>query len=70
MLTALRRRRAQAFARGQALTEFALVGACYGLVHRELGAVSLVAPVRMDYDNALGPERSAAPQPSRCFESI
>ena len=32
-----------------ALTEIALVGACYGLVHRALGAVSLVGPVRMDY---------------------
>ena len=30
--------------------EIALVGACYGLVHRALGAVSLVGPVRMDYE--------------------
>src|SRR5205807_2755176 len=30
-----------------ALREVALVGACYGLVHRALGAVSLVGPVRM-----------------------
>ena len=35
-----------------ALREVALVGACYGLVHRALGAVSLVGPVRMDYEKA------------------
>ena len=37
-----------------ALREIALVGACYGLVHRALGAVSLIGPVRMDYEKALG----------------
>src|SRR5438477_77120 len=47
-----------------------LVGACYGLVHRALGAVSLVGPVRMDYEKALGAVRSAALELSRFVESI
>ena len=50
--------------------EIALVGACYGLVHRALGAVSLVGPVRMDYEKALGAVRSAALELSRFVESI
>jgi heat-inducible transcriptional repressor len=52
------------------LLEIALVGACYGLVHRALGAVSLVGPVRMDYEKALGAVRSAALELSRFVESI
>ena len=53
-----------------ALREIALVGACYGLVHRALGSVSLVGPVRMDYEKALGAVRSAASELSRFVESI
>src|SRR4051812_19049976 len=53
-----------------ALREIALVGACYGLVHRALGAVSLVGPVRMDYDKALRAVRSAAHELSRFAESV
>ena len=53
-----------------ALREIALVGACYGLVHRALGAVSLVGPVRMDYDKALRAVRSAAVELSRFSESV
>jgi len=52
------------------LREIALVGACYGLVHRALGAVSLVGPVRMDYDKALRAVRSAALELSRFAESV
>jgi heat-inducible transcriptional repressor len=52
------------------LREIALVGACYGLVHRALGAVSLVGPVRMDYDKALRAVRSAALELSRFSESV
>jgi heat-inducible transcriptional repressor len=52
------------------LREIALVGACYGLVHRALGAVSLVGPVRMDYDKALRAVRSAAHELSRFSESV
>src|SRR6478672_1409577 len=53
-----------------ALREIALVGACYGLVHRALGSVSLVGPVRMDYEKALSAVRSAASELSRFVESI
>jgi heat-inducible transcriptional repressor len=53
-----------------ALHEVALVGACYGLVHRALGAVSIVGPVRMDYEKALGAVRSAASELSRFVESV
>jgi heat-inducible transcriptional repressor len=53
-----------------ALHEIALVGACYGLVHRALGAVSLIGPFRMDYEKALGAVRSAATELSRFSESI
>jgi heat-inducible transcriptional repressor len=53
-----------------ALREVALVGACYGLVHRALGAVSLVGPVRMDYEKAVGAVRSAASELSRFVESV
>src|SRR5215831_10893910 len=53
-----------------ALHEIALVGACYGLVHRALGAVSLVGPVRMDYEKAVGAVRSAASELSRFAESV
>jgi heat-inducible transcriptional repressor len=53
-----------------ALRDIALVGACYGLVHRALGAVSLVGPVRMDYEKALRAVRSAALELSRFSESM
>jgi heat-inducible transcriptional repressor len=53
-----------------ALREIALVGACYGLMHRALGAVSLVGPVRMDYEKALRAVRSAATELSRFAESV
>jgi heat-inducible transcriptional repressor len=52
------------------LHEIALVGACYGLVHRALGAVSLVGPVRMDYEKAVAAVRSAATELSRFVESM
>jgi heat-inducible transcriptional repressor len=53
-----------------ALREIALVGACYGVMHRALGAVSLVGPVRMDYEKALRAVRSAALELSRFAESV
>jgi heat-inducible transcriptional repressor len=53
-----------------ALHEIALVGAAYGLVHRVLGSVSLVGPVRMDYEKAVGAVRSAANELSRFAESV
>ena len=53
-----------------ALREIALVGAAYGLMHRTLGAVSLVGPVRMDYEKALGAVRAAAIELSRFAEAV
>jgi len=53
-----------------ALEEIALVGAAYGVMHRVLGAVSLVGPVRMDYEKAVSAVRSAASELSRFAESV
>ena len=53
-----------------ALHEIALVGAAYGVMHRVLGAVSLIGPVRMDYEKAVGAVRSAATELSRFAESV
>jgi heat-inducible transcriptional repressor len=53
-----------------ALRELALVGATYGLAHRTLGAVSLLGPLRMDYDKALRSVRSAAYELSRFVEEV
>jgi heat-inducible transcriptional repressor len=53
-----------------AMRELSLVGASYGLSDRTLGAVSLLGPVRMDYDKALRTVRSAAHELSRFLEEI
>ena len=50
------------------LRDVALVGAAYGLSNRTLGAVSLVGPVRMNYDKAIRSVRSAAFELSRFVE--
>jgi heat-inducible transcriptional repressor len=50
------------------LRDFALVGATYGLARQTLGAVSLVGPLRMDYEKALRTVRSAAHELSRFVE--
>jgi heat-inducible transcriptional repressor len=50
------------------LRELALVGATYGLPNQTLGAVSLLGPLRMDYDKALRSVRSAAYELSRFVE--
>ena len=50
------------------LRDFALVGATYGLSHQTLGAVSLVGPLRMDYEKALRSVRAAAHELSRFVE--
>ena len=52
------------------LRELALVGATYGVAHRTLGAVSLLGPLRMDYDKALRSVRSAARDLSRFVEDV
>jgi heat-inducible transcriptional repressor len=53
-----------------ALSEVSLVGASYGLSTRTLGAVSLVGPLRMDYEKAIRSVRAAAHELSRFVESV
>jgi heat-inducible transcriptional repressor len=53
-----------------ALRDVALVGAGYGLRTRPLGAVSLIGPVRMDYEKAINSVRSAAFELSRFVEGV
>lgn len=53
-----------------ALREIAFVGASYGLAHRTLGAVSLVGPLRMDYEMAIRTVRSAAHELSRFIDEV
>jgi heat-inducible transcriptional repressor len=53
-----------------ALQNLALVGAAYGLANRTLGAVSLLGPLRMDYDKAIRSVRAAASELSRFSEGI
>jgi heat-inducible transcriptional repressor len=52
------------------LSNVALVGAAYGLAHRTLGTVSLLGPVRMDYDKAIRSVQSAAAALSRFVEDV
>jgi len=51
--------------RAPALHSLSIVAANYGLANRNLGAVSVVGPVRMDYAQAIGSVRQAAAQLSR-----
>ncbi len=53
-----------------ALHDLALVGAAYGLSTRTLGAVTLIGPVRMDYEKAVRSVRSAASELSRFSEEL
>ncbi len=53
-----------------ALQNVSLVGASYGLTNRTLGAVSLLGPVRMDYDMAIRAVRGAAHELSRFVEEV
>ena len=53
-----------------ALRDVALVGASYGLTNRTLGAVSLLGPLRMDYEKAIRSVRAAAYELSRFVESV
>jgi heat-inducible transcriptional repressor len=52
------------------LHQAALVGASYGLTNRTLGAVSLLGPLRMDYENAIRSVRAAAHELSRFVEAV
>jgi heat-inducible transcriptional repressor len=53
-----------------ALREVAIVGAGYGVRNRTLGAVSLLGPVRMDYEKAIRSVRAAAVELSRFVEGV
>jgi heat-inducible transcriptional repressor len=52
------------------LTSVSLVGAPYGVRHRNLGTVSLLGPMRMDYIKAIDAVRSAAGELSRFVEDL
>jgi len=52
------------------LRSVSVVGANYGLAHRNLGAVGVVGPLRMDYETAIASVRSAARELSRYCESV
>ena len=52
------------------LRELALVGTTYGLTNQTLGTVSILGPLRMDYEKALRSVRSAAYELSRFVEDV
>lgn len=52
------------------LRSVSVVGANYGLAHRNLGSVGVVGPLRMDYANAIASVRGAARELSRYCESV
>jgi heat-inducible transcriptional repressor len=52
------------------LRTVSVVGANYGLAHRNLGAVGVVGPLRMDYATAIASVRGAARELSRYCEAV
>jgi heat-inducible transcriptional repressor len=52
------------------LHSLSLVAANYGLARRNLGAVSVIGPVRMDYPGAIGAVREAARELSRFVAEV
>jgi heat-inducible transcriptional repressor len=52
------------------LRSVSVVGANYGLGYRNLGAVGIIGPVRMDYATAIASVRGAAGELSRLFEAV
>jgi heat-inducible transcriptional repressor len=52
------------------LRSVSVVGANYGLGHRNLGTVGVVGPLRMDYATAIASVRGAARELSRYFETV
>jgi heat-inducible transcriptional repressor len=52
------------------LRSVSVVGANYGLAHRNLGSVGVVGPLRMDYATAIASVHSAARELSRYCESV
>jgi heat-inducible transcriptional repressor len=55
---------------GGQLHDVSYVGATYGLANRSLGAVGLLGPLRMDYENAIRSVRAAAFELSRFVEDV
>src|SRR5829696_5536473 len=52
------------------LRTVSVVGANYGLAHRNLGSVGVVGPLRMDYATAIASVRDAARELSRYCETV
>jgi heat-inducible transcriptional repressor len=52
------------------LRSVSVIGANYGLGYRNLGAVGVIGPVRMDYGTAIASVREAAGELSRFFEDV
>jgi heat-inducible transcriptional repressor len=52
------------------LRSVSVVGANYGLGYRNLGAVGIIGPLRMDYETAIASVRRAAGELSRFFETV
>jgi heat-inducible transcriptional repressor len=52
------------------LRSVSVVGANYGLAHRNLGSVGVVGPLRMDYATAIASVRGAARELSRYCETV
>jgi transcriptional regulator of heat shock response len=52
------------------LRSVSVVGANYGLRHRNLGSVGVVGPLRMDYATAIASVQGAARELSRYFETV
>jgi heat-inducible transcriptional repressor len=52
------------------LRSVSVVGANYGLGHRNLGSIGVVGPLRMDYATAIASVRGAARELSRYFETV
>lgn len=52
------------------LRSVSVVGANYGLPHRNLGSVGVVGPTRMDYETAISSVREASRELSRYFERV
>jgi heat-inducible transcriptional repressor len=52
------------------LRSVSVVGANYGLAHRNLGSVGVVGPLRMDYATAIASVRGAARELSRYCENV
>lgn len=52
------------------LSRVSLVGARYGLAYRTLGTVSILGPMRMDYEKAIAAVREAARELSRFVEEV